>query len=189
MERLSSSIAPPKPRRTNARKAADAAGAKDRPDYADANARLQTARNSTRTAGPQNAEAIVREFGAAAELYRAAAARDKTAPGQDSRAVDQLAIRKLLADYVQAYNTMDVRRVRRFKPSFKDFPTDLSSTQLTISDIRIVLSPDRQTAGVTLTAQYRYTYKKGAMPGAESPQASRLTWRAQRKGDVWILLD
>ncbi len=64
---------------TNARQAADAAGAKDRPEYADANARLQTARNSTRTAGPQNAEAIVREFGAAADLYRAAAARVKTA--------------------------------------------------------------------------------------------------------------
>ena len=65
---------------------------------------------------------------------------------------------------------MDVQRVRRFKPSFKDFPRDLSSTELTISDIRIVLSPDRQTASVTLTAQYRNTYRKGAMPGAESPQ-------------------
>ena len=65
---------------------------------------------------------------------------------QDPRAVDELAIRKLLADYVEAYNSMDVQRVRRFKPSFTDFPRDLSSTQLTISDIRIVLSPDRQTA-------------------------------------------
>ena len=55
---------------TNARKAADGAGAKDRPEYADANARLQTARNSTRTAGPQNAEAIVREFGAAADAVQ-----------------------------------------------------------------------------------------------------------------------
>ena len=173
----------------NARKAADAAGAKDRPEYADANVRLQTARRSSRTVGPQNAESIVLEFGAAAELYRAAAARVKTAPAPDPRVVDELSIRKLLADFVEAYNSMDVQRVRRFKPSFKDFPTDLSSTQLTISDIRIVLSPDRQTASVTLTAQYRYTYKKGAMPGAESPQASRLTWRAQRKGDVWILLE
>ena len=60
--------------------------------------------------------------------------------------LDELAIRKLLADYVEAYNTMDVRRVRRLKPSFTDFPRDLSSTQLTISDIRIVLTPDRQTA-------------------------------------------
>ena len=84
---------------------------------------------------------------------------------------------------------MDVRRVRRFKPSFTDFPRDLSSTQLTISDIRIVPSPDRQTATVTLTAQYRNTYKKGAMPDAISPGALRLTWRAQRKGDVWILLE
>ena len=150
---------------------------------------FEIARNSTRTAGPQNAESIVIEFGAAADQYRTAAARAKTAPGPDPRAVDEFAIRKLLADYVEAYNTMDVRRVRRFKPSFKDFPRDLSSTQLTISDIRIVLSSDRQTASVTLTAQYRYTYKRGAMPGAESPHASRLTWRAQRKGDVWILLE
>ena len=153
---------------TNARKAADAAGAKDRPEYADGNERLQTARNSSRTAGPENAESIVIEFGAAADLYRAAAAKVKTA-GPDPRAVDELAIRKLLDDYVEAYNSMDVRRVRRFKPSFNDFPRDLSSTQLTISDIRIVLSPDRQTAAVTLTAQYRNTYKKGAMPGAKPP--------------------
>ena len=82
---------------TNARKAADAAGAKDRPEYADANARLQTARYSSRTAGPENAESIVREFGAAADLYRTAAARVKTAPGPDPRAVDELAIRKLLS--------------------------------------------------------------------------------------------
>jgi hypothetical protein len=77
--------------------------------------------------------------------------------------------------------------VRRLKPSFKDFPRDLSSTQLTISDTRIVLSSDRQTASVTLTAQYRYSYKKGAMPGAQSPGASRFTWHVKRKGDVWIL--
>ncbi len=168
---------------TNARQAADAAGAKDRPEYADGTARLQTARNSTRTAGPENAESIVREFDAAADLYRTAAARVKT----DPRALDEFAISKLLADYVEAYNTMDVIRVRRFKPSFTDFPRDLSSTQLTISDIRIVLSPDRQTAGVTLTAQYRNTFKKGV--GASATPASKPTWRAQRKGDAWILLE
>ena len=170
---------------TNARQAADAAGAKDRPEYVDGSARLQTARTSTRTAGPQNAEAIVIEFGAAADQYRAAAARVKT----DPREVDEAAIRKLLADYVGAYNTMDARRVRRFKPSFPDFARNLSSTHLTLSDIRIVLSSDRQTASVTLTTQYRYTYKKGAMPGATSPPAMNLTWRAQRKGDVWILVE
>ena len=82
---------------------------------------------------------------------------------------------------------MDARRVRRFKPSFTDFPRDLSSTQLTISDIRIALSPDRQTASVTLTTQYKNNYKKGAMPGAQSPGASRFTWQVKRKGDVWIL--
>ena len=84
---------------------------------------------------------------------------------------------------------MDVQRVRRFKPSFTDFPRDLSSTELTISDIRIVLSPDRQTATVTLTAQYRNSYRKGAMPSASSAPALKLTWRAQRKGDAWILLE
>ena len=171
---------------TNARQAADAAGAKDRPEYADGNARLQTARNSTRTAGPQNAEAIVIEFGAAADLYRTAAARVKT---DDPRAVDEFAISKLLADYVEAYNSMDARRVRRFKPSFTDFPRDLSSTQLTISDTRIVLSADRQTATVTLTTQYKNTYRKGAMPRASSPSALKVAWRAQRKGDAWILLE
>ena len=170
---------------TNARNAADAAGAKDRPEYAHANARLQTARNSSRIAGPENAESIVFEFGAAADLYRAAAARVKT----DPRALDELAIRKLLADYAEAYNSMDVRRVRRFKPSFTDFPTDLSSTKLTISDIRIVLAHDRQTASVTLAAQYKNTYRRGAVPGAIAPPALRLTWRAQRKGDAWILVE
>ena len=65
---------------------------------------------------------------------------------------------------------MDVRRVRRLKPSFNDFPRDLSSTQLTISDIRITLTPDRQTASITLTTQYKNTYKKGAMPGATIPR-------------------
>ena len=94
---------------TTARNAADAAGAKDRPEYTDANARLQTARNSIRTAGPQNAEAIVIEFGAAANLYRTAAAKVKTATGPDPRAVDEFAIRKLLNDFVEAYNSMDVQ--------------------------------------------------------------------------------
>ena len=78
---------------TNARQAADAAGAKDRPEYADANARLQTARNSSRTAGPENAEAIVREFGAAADLYRTAAARVKTAPDRiPARSMSSLSV-------------------------------------------------------------------------------------------------
>jgi hypothetical protein len=168
---------------TTARNAADAAGAKDRPEYADGNARLQTARNSTRTAGPENAESIVIEFGAAADLYRTAAAKVKT----DPRALDELAIRKLLYDYVGAYNSMNVQRVKRFKPSFTEFPRDLSSTQLTISDIRITLTPDRQTATVTLTTQYKNTYRRGAMAGAESPSALRFTWHVKRKGDFWIL--
>ena len=174
---------------TTARSAADAAGAKDRPEYAGGNERLQTARGSSRTVGPENAEAIVREFGAAAELYRTAAARVKTAAVPDPRAVDELAIRKLLADYVEAYNSMDVQRVRRFKPSFTGFPRDLSSTQLTISDIRIVLSPDRQTAAVTLTAQYRNTFRKGVVPAASALRPVKLTWRVQRTGDAWILLE
>ncbi len=174
---------------TNARKAADAAGAKDRPEYADGNARLQIARGSSRTVGPENAESIVREFGAAAELYRTAAARAKTAPGPYLRALDELAIRKLLNDYVEAYNSMDVQRVRRFKPSFTGFPRDLGSTELTISDIRIVQSPDRQTGAVMLTAQYRNTYKKGTASGAIAPRALKLTWHVQRKGDAWILLE
>ena len=173
---------------TNARNAADAAGVKDRPEYVDANERLQTARYSSRTAGPENAEAIVREFDAAAALFRTAAATVKSA-GPDPRLVDELAIRQLLKDFVEAYNSMNAGRVRRFKPSFTEFDKNLSSTQLTISDTRIVLSPDRQTARVTLTAQYKNTYTKGAMPSASSPPAAKLTWRVQRKGDAWIFLE
>ena len=90
----------------------------------------------------------------------------------DPRSLDEFAISKLLADYVEAYNTMDVIQVRRFKPSFTDFSRDLSSTQLTISDIRIVLSPDRQTAGVTLTAQYRNTFR-GVGASSTPPRSSR----------------
>ena len=174
---------------TTARNAADAAGAKDRPEYTDGNKRLETARNSTRNAGLQNAESIVIEFGEAADLYKTAAERAKTAPGPDPRMVDVLAIRKLLDDYVQAYNSMDVRRVRRFKPSFPDFSKDLSSTELTISDIRIVPSPDRQTGAVTLTVQYRNTFKKGAASDAISTRPVRFTWRVQRKGDAWIIVE
>ena len=107
----------------------------------------------------------------------------------DPRAVDELAIRKLLSDFVEAYNSMDVRRVRRFKPSFTDFPRDLSSTQLTLSNILIGPIVDRQTATVTLTAQYRNTFRRGAVPGASTPAAVNFTWRVQRKGDTWILLE
>jgi hypothetical protein len=174
---------------TNARNAADAAGAKERPEYVNANGRLQTARYSSRIAGPENAESIVQEFGAATELYRTAALQAKTAPAPDPRLVDELAIRKLLADYVEAYNSMNAQRVRRFKPSFTDFDKNLSSTQLTISDIRIVLSADRQTASILLAVQYRNTYTKGAISDATSPPVARLTWRAERKGGAWILLD
>ena len=42
--------------------------------------------------------------------------------GTDPRALDELAIRKLLADYVEAYNTMDVRRVRRAQAVLQRFP-------------------------------------------------------------------
>ena len=174
---------------TNARKAADAAGAKERPEYVDAYERLQTARRSSRTVGPENAESIVREFGAAADLFRTAAAKVKTAPGPDPRAIDELAIRKLLSDFVEAYNSMDVRRVRRFKPSFTDFQRDLTSTSLTLSNILIGPIVDRQTATVTLTAQYRNTFRKGAVPDASTPRPVNLTWRVQRKGDTWILLE
>jgi thioredoxin-like negative regulator of GroEL len=173
---------------TNARKAADAAGAKERPEYTDANERLQTARYSSRIAGPENAEAIVREFGAAAELYRTATAKVKTA-GPDPRALDEFAIRKLLADYVEAYNSMDARRVRRFKPSFTGFPSELSSTQLTITAVAVGPIVDRLSARVTVTAWYKNTYKKGAMSGVTLPTPVNLTWRVQRKGDAWILVE
>ena len=179
--RFSRSIAPPKPRRLTRESRRMLRGAKAGPTSRWHRAPSDSTQlDSYHWTGDRS---IVREFDAAADLYRAAAARVKT----DPRSLDEFAISKLLADYVEAYNTMDVIRVRRFKPSFTDFSRDLSSTQLTISDIRIVLSPDRQTAGVTLTAQYRNTFKKGV--GASSTPASKLTWRAQRKGDAWILLE
>jgi tetratricopeptide (TPR) repeat protein len=173
----------------NARNAADAAGAKDRPEYDDADERHQTARRSSRTVGAQNAEAIVREFGVAAGLYRTAAAKVKTVPGPDPRAIDEQAIRKLLSDFVEAYNSMDVRRVRRFKPSFTGFPRDVSSAAMTLSNILIGPIVGRQTATVTLAVQYRYTFRKGAVPDASAPRPVNLTWRVQRKDDAWILLE
>ena len=101
----------------------------------------------------------------------------------------RLAIRQLLNDFVEAYNSMDPRRVRRFKPSFPDFSRDLSSTQLTITNVAVGPIVDRLSARVTFTARYKNTYKKGAMSGATNPTPTNLTWRVQRKGDAWILLD
>ena len=169
----------------NARNAADAAGAKDRPEYKDADERHQTARRSSRTVGPKNAEAIVREFGMAAELYRTAAAKVKTAP--DPR-VDQLAIRKLMNDYVEAYNSMDVSRVQRLRPKFKGYGRGLRSTVMTMSNLDVQIETDRQTAVAMFNARYKSDFGKGMPRDADQPVTLR--WRLQRTpSGSWIIIE
>ena len=103
-------------------------------------------------------------------------------------AIDELAIRKLLADDVEAYNSMDVQSVRRFRPSFKSYSAGLRSTVLTISNLAVQFSPDRQTAVVTLTVQYRNDFGKGVPRDEE--QAVNHRWRLQRTpSGSWIIIE
>ncbi len=68
--------------------------------------------------------------------------------------LETAAVRKTITDYVAAYNSMDVKRVQRLKPSFKSYQPFLRSTVLTISILDTRLSRDLQTGSVRLTVQY-----------------------------------
>ena len=88
-----------------------------------------------------------------------------------------------------AYESLDPARVRRFKPSFKNFPNGLRSTDLTISNESVVLSQDRQSATVNFTLQYRNGYPRGVPSEVSNPRPVNVTWRVQRTPTGWIILE
>jgi tetratricopeptide (TPR) repeat protein len=170
------------------RKAADAAGSSSRSEYTEGTSRLKSA-TSARSSRPEDAESVVRDYAAAAKLYRDAErlGKEKTGGGGAGPTADEAAVRRVLAEYAVAYSTMDVARVRRVKPSFKPYDQNLRTTVLNIISNPVVEFRDRYTAVATLTVQYRNTYRKGSF--ATNPPPQRVTWLLRRTSDGWIILE
>jgi predicted Zn-dependent protease len=166
-----------------ARKAADAAGASSRSEYAEGTSRLRSATNA-RSGRPEDAESVVRDYAAATKFYRDAERLGKEAVGGGGGGAisDEAAVRQVLAEYAVAYSSMDVARVRRVRPAFKPYDQNLRATELTISN-PIVEFRDRETAVVTLTIQYRNAYRKGSF--ATDPPPQRVTWLLRRTNEGW----
>ena len=85
------------------KRTADTANASGRPEYANATARFQSAANARKAGRPEDAESVVRDYAAAAGLYRDAAAKAKEAtpppppPPSDGDALARAEILQLLA--------------------------------------------------------------------------------------------
>ena len=139
-----------------AKRGADAVNASSRPQYAEANSRFLSAAKARATGRAEAAVAAVRDYTAAADLYREAAARAKEAPpSADSEAI-RAAVMQMLAEYEAAYQSLDLQRVRRIRPAEEDFPGSLREAVLTISNVR-VKAEDGRNATVNVTVQYRRT--------------------------------
>jgi hypothetical protein len=114
---------------------------------------------------------------------------DATQVGLPPGDAAEKSVRQAIAEYVAAYNSMDVRSVQRVKPSFKGYSSSLRSTVLSISDPVIKVSPDQRSATVTLTVKYQNTFAKG-MPGlAVNPPPQVVTWRLEQTTTRWIILE
>ena len=105
---------------TNARQAADAAGAKDRPDTPMATRAFRQHATRLVPLDPRTRRQSFVNSARPQSCTRTAATKVKTAPP----VIDELAIRKLLADYVQAYNTMGDQTRAALQAVLQRFPTD-----------------------------------------------------------------
>ncbi len=108
-------------------------------------------------------------------------------PAPSAVELETAAVRKTITDYVVAYNSMDVKRVQRLKPSFKSYQPFLRSTVLTISILDTRLSRDLQTGTVRLTVQYRNTFQKGTAGETMNTEPRTLTWRLKKNATGWII--
>jgi hypothetical protein len=103
---------------------------------------------------------------------------------------ERTAIRRLLDQYVQAYESLDEGRVRQIDPSFLGLDRRtrplLRALQLRLSIDSVELSDDGQEARVTATQAITYDWARAELPKAPPPQ--KKTWRLRKAGTEWRIV-
>lgn len=108
-------------------------------------------------------------------------------PAPDPRLAAEAAIRSLLDDYVAAYNHLDEDRLRRIDPSFRGIQgrSLISSLQLTLSDLSIQVSPDAQTASLSVMQNFQYVWNRARL---EPARKGELRWSLRKVGTNWTVV-
>ena len=136
-----------------------------------------------------------RDQAARDQAARDQAAREQAAREQAERerlaaaaqAKERAAIQQLLTAYVEAYNALDEPRLRQLVAGFRGIPGRplIKSVTVTLSSLRIDVSPDLLTATVTGTQNFEYEWNRA---GADRKATGQLNWRLRKSGGVWSVL-
>jgi hypothetical protein len=101
--------------------------------------------------------------------------------------LEEAEIERLLNEYVAAYSRMDEARLRQIDPSFAGIRNRelIRSVQLSLPTRRINVSPDGQSATVSATGSFSYTWNRAGFPATNPAQ---LNWRLQKVGTNWTVI-
>ena len=174
---------------TNAKRAADAAGASARTEYAQAASRLGSATNAGRADRPEDLESAIRGYVAAGELFKSAAT-GMEADVKARQAADRTAIGGVLDQYEAAYSRLDAEAVSRLDPSepLKTLQSgfgEYKSAHLTLATRQINLQGD--VATVACVQQTDVVPKRGA--NKPMHQDVRVTVTLHRTGNGWSIVN
>jgi hypothetical protein len=104
-------------------------------------------------------------------------------------AAEQLRIRRLLDEYVQAYNRLDEARIRQIDPTSGGIPGRsgglLRGVEVTYSDLVIDVAPNGESATLQATQHFRWDFRRAGMSGAKT---GRLNWKLRKLGDQWMVV-
>ena len=81
---------------------------------------------------------------------------------------------------------LDERRLRQIVTGFTGIPGRalIKSVELKLSNLRIDVSPDLQTATVAATQNFEYEWNR---TGADRTGTGQLNWRLRKNGGVWVV--
>jgi hypothetical protein len=155
-----------------------AAGASSLPEYADANSRLASAASAGRSDNAEDAVSAVRDYAAAAQLFRDASTRMNTDRIRGDK--DRAAILKLLDQYEAAFRALDAPAVGRLDPTaqvkeLQSLFSNYKALKLSLTNRQINLQGD--TATVSCAKELEITAKRG---GGNDSTVVHLTFVVRR---------
>jgi ketosteroid isomerase-like protein len=161
-----------------ARQAADTAGVSSRREYADATARLGSGAKSGHSERPEDSVSAVRDYVAAAQLFRDAV---------NGLRSDMAGVGRLLDQYEAAYSGMDAAAVGRLDPTvsvkqLQNSFSDYKSFHLSLTDRQVSISPQGDAAIVSCIRDSSMVPKKGDNRGHGS---TRVTVTLRRANGEW----
>jgi hypothetical protein len=103
---------------------------------------------------------------------------------------ERAAIRRVLAEYVEAYQSLDDRRIRSIDPTFGGFDprtrTLLRAVQVTLSSPQIDVDADGLSARVLVTQTVVNRWERAGLPTNPPPVSKR--WNFRKVGTDWRIV-